>query len=66
MLYFGVYFQVIPATCELVEESECGRTVSEVLRMERVILDKLGWDLNLATPLDFIHIVSCIITYVHF
>lgn len=53
--------EVIPATSELVEESECGRTVSEVLRMERVILDKFGWDLNIATPLDFLHIFHALI-----
>lgn len=26
--------------------------------MEKIILDKLNWDLHMATPLDFLHIVS--------
>jgi len=48
--------EVVPATSELVEESECGRTISEVLRMERVVLDKLHWDLNLPTAQQFLHV----------
>lgn len=50
--------QHIPALRELISSSACGCTPSEVLRMERIILDKLNWDLHAATPLDFLHIVS--------
>jgi hypothetical protein len=46
----------IPGTLEFIRESLCGYTISEVLRMERCILNKLGWDLMSITALDFLYI----------
>ena len=55
-----VYFmlQVVPSTLQFVQQSGCGCSVAEVLRMERRVLDILGWNLRLVTPLDFLHVVS--------
>jgi len=59
-LYIAAKFseedQALLTAAELVDKSQCGCSASDVVRMERIIVSKLQWNIRAATPLEFIHI----------
>ena len=46
----------IPNAAELVKLSQCGGSAADLLHMERLILDKLQWELQAVTPLVFLQL----------
>uniref|UniRef100_A0A3P9B342 Cyclin I family member 2 n=1 Tax=Maylandia zebra TaxID=106582 RepID=A0A3P9B342_9CICH len=57
--------EVIGSVKGLVVQSGCNFSTAEILRMERIILDKLHWDLYTATPIDFVHIFHAMLVSSH-
>nr|XP_046265937.1 cyclin-I isoform X2 [Scatophagus argus] len=57
--------EVIGSVKDLVVRSGCNFSTAEILRMERIILDKLHWDLYTATPVDFIHMFHALLVSGH-
>lgn len=53
--------EYIPSTKELVELSECGCRAKDILRMERIILTKLDWELHTPTPLTYLEIFHALL-----
>lgn len=46
---------------ELVLKSRCGFSASDIVRMERIIVDKLQWNIRSATPLEFLYIFHALL-----
>ncbi|KAG9351304.1 hypothetical protein JZ751_022548 [Albula glossodonta] len=57
--------EVIASVKDLAVRSGCNFSTAEILRMERIILDKLHWDLYTATAIDFIHIFHALVMSGH-
>ncbi|KAJ8348062.1 hypothetical protein SKAU_G00266510 [Synaphobranchus kaupii] len=57
--------EVIASVKDLAVWSGCNFSTAEILRMERIILDKLHWDLYTATAIDFIHIFHALVMSGH-
>ena len=56
VLYLISYHQDVMSPEDLVRITQCGCTIRDVARMENIILQKLGWDLEAPTPLSFLQL----------
>ena len=58
MYFYSFLSQDVPTAADFVKVSGLRFSSSDLLRMERIILDKLNWNLNATTPLYFLQVVS--------
>lgn len=55
--------EVVPHVADLVTQSCANCSTDDIVRMERLILNKLEWNVNLATPLHFLQVVRNTVYY---
>ena len=53
--------QIVPTITYVVDRTRPGCSVADVLRLERLVLDKLQWQLRLVTPLSFLQSLHCLL-----
>lgn len=53
--------EVIPSIVDLVKTSRCGCNVTDIIRMEGIVLTKLKWSIKAVTQIDYLHIIHSLL-----
>lgn len=53
----------VPSTHDVIRISQCKCTASDIKRMEKIISEKLHYELEATTALNFLHLYHTIVVY---